>query len=233
MGISPSLLPPTSPHFPLSWGRGRCRRLRRQSVRGPPLEATRETVRGEPALSLPNGNLAFSSSSPRPASHLSLLSAHSFLPLPVRFLRKGAASDPPVHLFSLRSAPNIHPLLGERRIRASSAEIGEGSSARALTPTPLVVSRSGVPGKPALSLSKGPCRTTPPATPQSLRSRPDTRRPWSACPELVDWAGLESSAQSNLRPSTPATSATMNGFGHSSNRPLRASSRTSLMNRRC
>ena len=60
---------------------------------------------------------------------------------------RGGVPDPPVFLFS-----------------SSPPSLNAHYSQLTPSPAPFVLSRPGVPEEPALSLSKGSCRTTPPAT---------------------------------------------------------------------
>ena len=68
---------------------------------------------------------------------------------------EGSSGQPTLKAASTFGPAALHPLLGERQIRASSAEIGEGSSGRDRSQTTESVSAE-IPREPALSLSKGP-----------------------------------------------------------------------------
>ena len=134
---------PSSAHrASLSWRRGRFQtgllRLRRLPVRAEPL---RRTTSNHPA---PPSQSCVGVSDP-PGSP------------PARLPRTSAEppTQPTVHSLPPGSAP-LHPLQGERQIRASSAEIGEGSAGLPSDQShPFMVSRPKV--------FEGPCRTTPPA----------------------------------------------------------------------
>ena len=110
----------------------------------------------------PPRDLAFSSGRPRPLRRGgSVTRPSSGQPTSVspRLWRalagRGGVPDPPVFLFS-----------------SSPPSLNAHYSQLTPSPAPFVVSRAGVPGKPALNLSKGPCRTTPHRMRQPIPSSP-------------------------------------------------------------
>ncbi len=130
---------------PLAWGRGRTRpelaegfrRLRRKSVRARP-----STHHG-PTWRLPIFTLS---------------EGRGRLRRPRRNSVRGPPGQPtPAHPTLLSRCPALHPLQGERQIRASSAEIGEGSPGQPTPAHPTLLSRC-----PALHPLRGE-RQTPPS----------------------------------------------------------------------
>ena len=94
--------------FTLSKGRGRFGRLRPKPVKGLPVEATRAISR-------------------RRAARLGKEDA-ALSPFPLQ--SEGSSAQPPAGYAPVLGRPALHPLQGERQVRASSAETGEGSSGR-------------------------------------------------------------------------------------------------------
>ena len=152
----PTLRPPL---FTLSWGRGRRRRTRRQSVRGlrvvPPPPATTVTELPTPRPPLP----PLRRPSRNPEASARYQSDQGELPLFTlskgrgEFWRlrqnegEGSSAHPPRTTPIPQSRSPLHLLQGERQTPAYPPEFGEGSSAQPTT------------GNPKLSIQGNPCKT--------------------------------------------------------------------------